>query len=358
MAMTIQKRKKTPGNKWKRIFTWIIVLVGLLALLKIYDIYRRYYASNVLLNKKETGHVYIPTGSTLDEVVTILEKDSIIKDINSFVWLARKKKYEKHIYPGHYLIQSGMSNERIVHILRTGLQTPVKVTFSNVRTKDQFAGLISGQIEASMQDILALLANEQFLSEYGFDTENVLTMFIPNTYEFYWNTSAEQFFIKLNKEYRKFWTEEKISLAGAAGLNPIETGILASIIDEETQKTDEEPAIAGVYINRLKKGMRLQADPTIKFAIGDFAITRVLKKQLEINSPYNTYLHAGLPPGPIKIPSVSAINAVLHYEKHSYLYMCARDDFSGYHHFSKTMEQHLQYAKQYQRALNKRRIMN
>jgi UPF0755 protein len=250
-----------------------------------------------------------------------------------------------------------MNNEDMLRMLIAGRQEPIKLTFNNIRTREQLAEKISSQIEASESDLRRILADEMFLSSLGYNKENVMSIFIPNTYEFYWNTSAEQFIQRMSREFTKFWSTEKKEKSAAIGLSPIEIIILASLVDEETDKADEEPRIAGVYINRLNKHILLQADPTVRYALGDFTISRILKKHLEIESPYNTYIHAGLPPGPISIPSIAAINAVLNYEKHSYLYFCASDDFSGYHHFSKTIEQHMQYARQYQNALNRHRIM-
>lgn len=241
-------------------------------------------------------------------------------------------------------------------MLRAGRQVPVKVQFHNIKTLEDFASAISTQIEPDSSSLINLINDDEYISEFGFNQQTIYSMFIPNTYEVYWNTKADDFIKRMYSEYNNFWNNKREAKLQDIGMTKIEVSTLASIVDEETYINDEKKTIAGVYINRLNKGIRLQADPTVKFAVGDRAIKRVLTKHLEINSPYNTYKHAGLPPGPINIPSISGIDAVLNYEKHSYYYFCARADFSGYHHFSKTLTQHLRYAREYQRLLNKNRV--
>ena len=237
------------------------------------------------------------------------------------------------------------------------MQIPVKVTFNHLRTKEQLAGKISTQIEADSIAIINQLSDTTFLIETGLNNDNVSCLFIPNTYEFYWNTSATEFLNKMQKEYDKFWNNERLKKAATIGLTKFEVSALASIVEMESYKKEERPIIARLYLNRLKKGMKLQSDPTIIFAVGDFTIRRVLTKDLKIDSPYNTYLHKGLPPGPICLPSINAIDAVLNASKNDYLFMCAREDFSGYHNFAKTSKEHSKNARKYRRALNKRKIM-
>lgn len=353
------RSKKTSGSYSPiRNFFWylggiLLVLVFILS----YDFYRKHFIANVNLPAHKAGHVYIPTGSTSEDILASLNKDHLIINFKTFEWLAAKKHLKEHVHPGHYIIRKGMSNEDLLRMLIAGRQEPIKVTFNNIRTSEQLAERISKQIEASEPDLKRIMNDEIFLASVGYNRDNIKVVFLPNTYEFYWNTSAEQFIQRMAKEFNKFWSKERKQRAAEIGLTPIEVIVLASIVDEETDKTDEEARIAGVYMNRLNKHMLLQADPTVRYALGDFTISRILKKHLEIESPYNTYIHTGLPPGPIAIPSISAINAVLNYEKNSYLYFCASEDFSGYHHFSKTIEQHMQYARQYQKALNNHRIM-
>ena len=230
------------------------------------------------------------------------------------------------------------------------------MVFNNIRTKEQFAGRISNQIETDSLSIINLLNNNSFLEKYELNSQNVMVMFIPNTYELYWNTSAEKLFERMNHEYKKFWNEERTDKAAAVGLTTVEISILASIVQSETNKKDEMARIAGTYINRLNKGMLLQADPTVVYALGDFTIKRLLSKHLEIDSPYNTYKYTGLPPGPITIPDATTIDKVLNYEKHDYLFFCAREDLSGYHAFAKTLAEHSANAKKYQKALDKMNI--
>jgi UPF0755 protein len=246
-----------------------------------------------------------------------------------------------------------MSNNKLVNMLRAGKQVPVKLVFNNIRLKEQFAGKIGKQIEADSIQLLSLLNDQQTAAKYNFTKENFLCMFIPNTYEMYWNTSPERFIEKMNRQYNEFWTNERKLVAEGIGLKPEEVIILAAIVEQETIKDDEKPTVAGVYINRLKKGMPLEADPTLKYALGDFSIQRILNKDKLVNSPYNTYLNTGLPPGPICMPSVSSINAVLNYQHHQYIFFCAKEDRSGYHNFARTLDQHMNNARAYQRALDK-----
>jgi UPF0755 protein len=241
-------------------------------------------------------------------------------------------------------------------MLASGTQEPVTLNFHNLRLKQEFAGFIAKKIEPDSTAIIRLLDSTSYVKQYGFTTDNVYTMFLPNSYQLYWNTTPEKFFKRMYANYEKFWTPERKQKAAAINLTPIEVSILASIVDAEALHDDEMPAIAGLYLNRLKKGMKLEADPTVIFAQNDFTIKRVLTRYLSINSPYNTYLHTGLPPGPIMMPSVNAVNAVLDYQKNDYIYMCAKADFSGYHAFATNVADHLVNARKFQQALNERNI--
>jgi UPF0755 protein len=265
--------------------------------------------------------------------------------------IARMKKFSK-VKPGRYRITDGMSNRELVNMLRAGNQVPIDFTFNNIRTKEQLAGRVGARLEADSVRFLFLLNDAGFLSKYGMSPETVMTLFIPNTYELYWNTSEEQFFDRMAQEYKKFWTDDRKSKAAALGMKQSEIVILASIVEaEQTRYTDERPSIAGLYLNRLKKGMPLQSDPTVIYALGDFSIQRVLNSDLDIDSPYNTYKHTGLPPGPIRIPEAASIDAVLNYKKCDYLYMCAEYG-TGHHKFTSDYDQHLKNARDYQKALN------
>jgi UPF0755 protein len=236
------------------------------------------------------------------------------------------------------------------------MQTPLNVTFNNVRTKEDLAGKVSKYLIADSLSILNLFYDENKIGKFGFNTETYRAMFIPNTYQFYWTTSAEQFADRMKTEFDKFWSDERRKKAENINLSPVEVTVLASIVQSETAKNEEMTRIAGLYINRLNRGQLLQADPTVKYAVGDFSLKRILNVHLEVDSPYNTYKYAGLPPGPINFPETSAIDAVLNYEKHNYIYMCAREDFSGYHNFAVTLTEHNRNAAKYRRELDKLKI--
>ncbi len=351
----VKKKKKETGIGMKIIFT-LLAFVALVIGIKGYDLYKEIKSPNVQLNDRDTGYIYIPTGSTYNDVVNILFQNKIIIDKASFEWVAEKKNYPKNVKPGKFRLKEGMSNEALVNMLRSGKQEPVKVVFNKVRTKEKFTEVIGNQIEATPNQLMTLLNSNIFLAKYGLNRETALCIFIPNTYEFYWNTSAEEFIERMYKEYKKFWNDDRKAKAKAIGKSQEEVIILASIVEEETNINEDKAKIARVYLNRMKKGMRLQACPTIKFAMGDFDLQRILIKHLEYDHPYNTYMHDGLPPGPICIPMVSSIDAVLKNDKNNYLYFCAKDDFSGHHAFASTLEQHNQNAEKYQKALNKNKI--
>lgn len=327
----------------------IIIIAGAFTANKAYTIL---YKPNVKLDGKESIFLYIKTGSVFEDVMGQLNEKKIISDSTSFQWLADYKDYKQHVKAGKYLIKDGMSNNELINMLKSGRQEHVSLVFNNIRTKYQLAGKIASQLEADSVSIVKVLSDTACLDSLGFTPDNAVSVFIPNTYEFYWNTSAKQLFERMKKEWEKFWTESRKSKATEAGLTPIEVEIIASIIQEETVQYDEMPTIAGVYINRIKKGMKLEADPTVKFAVGDFTIKRILKKHLQTNSPYNTYLYKGLPPGPICLPDSRIIDKVLNYEKHNYLYFCAKADNSGHHVFAKTGAEHVRNAALYHQYLN------
>lgn len=338
-----------------------IVLIGLLLCAYFgYDMYKRVYQPNVTLEHAQEDYFYIYSTYEFPDVVNDLYEKGYIINRESFEWVAEKKSnFKNNIKPGRYKLKDGMSNNELVDLLRSGEQEPVKVTFNNVRTKEQLAGKITKQLECDSLEVLDLLNDAQFAAKYGFNTTTILTLFLPNSYEFYWNTSAEQAIQRMADEYKKYWTEERKAKAKKLNLSQSEVAILASIVQaEQSVHGDERPKVAGLYINRLRKGMLLQSDPTIVYGLGDFTIRRVLNKHKEVNTPYNTYIHPGLPPGPINLPSIKSLDAVLNYEDHDYIYMCAKEDFSGYHNFAKTYDQHRVYARKYQNELNKRKIYN
>lgn len=328
---------------------------GAFALIVIFLIYRYLFGAGII-TAKNNQVICIPTGSSYEQVLDTLESNLNIKNLKVFGWIAKKKNYPSLIKPGRFVIGNNLSYNGLINLLRSGRQTPVKITFNNVRTLNQLAGKIGKQIEADSSEIISFLSDESNYSSDGFNKENIISLFIPNTYEIYWNTDALKLYTRMLKEYRLFWNELRIAKAKEKNLNPVEVAILASIIDDEVVKPTEKPIIAGVYINRLKRGIPLQACPTIKFALNDFTITRVLKKYLLVDSPYNTYRHNGFPPGPIGCPTIEGIDAVLNAEKHDYLYFAAKADFSGYHNFSRTLSEHNHYAALYQKELDKRKI--
>jgi UPF0755 protein len=338
-------------SKRKYLFTISLSILVIVFLL----IFRFLCASGVYF-KGEKSTLLIPTGATYNQVLDSIYSGITIKSRSIFEWISRKKNYPSLIKPGRYVINENMSYLRFVNILRSGRQTPVDLTFNNIKTIWQLAGKAGGQIEADSLHIASFLSDPGNFSKDGFIRENVISVFIPNTYEFYWNTTATSFYSRMLKEYNKFWTEERISRAISENLTRIDVSVLASIVDQETTNDDEKRRIAWVYLNRLKRGMPLQSDPTIKFALSDFTITRILYRQLQIDSPYNTYKHAGLPPGPIGCATVEGIDAVLNAEKNDYLFFVAKADFSGYHNFSRTLSEHNHYAAEYQKELDKRKI--
>lgn len=321
---------------------------------------------------KNRTEIFIPTGSTYKAVHDSLRHSGNIKMLN-FNILSQIKAYPELVKPGRYVLQRGMTARQVVGKLRLGHQDQVKVTFNKVRTLPQLAGVVSRQIEADSLSLLALFSDSSYLASFHyplvenpdaasdtptrpFDTCTVLAVFIPDTYYFYWNTDAEGFFRRMYGEQNKFWNDFRKGQANAIRLNRVQVSTLASIVEEETLKKDERPDIASVYLNRLRKGMLLQADPTVKYAVGDFALRRILKEHLQADSPYNTYRSKGLPPGPICTPSVSSLDAVLQNKPTNYLYFCARADFCGYHSFASTYSQHRANARAYQKALTERGI--
>jgi UPF0755 protein len=260
------------------------------------------------------------------------------------------------VHPGKYKISEGMSNNALVNELRSGNQEPVKITFNNIRKKEELAGKLSKMLEPDSAHLLEAFNDEDLETKYGFNRENILAMLVPNTYSMYWNTTAEDFIARMAKEYKSFWNDDRKEKAKALNMTQTQVMILASIVEKETPVEADKPIIAGVYINRLKKNIPLEADPTLIWAANDFTIKRVLNVHKQIESPYNTYKHKGLPPGPIDIPSVSSIDAVLNYTKHDYLYFCAKEDLSGYSSFAKTLDEHMKNARRYQNELNRRNI--
>lgn len=335
-----------------------IILALVIAVLVIgaffgYKFYNVYFAPNVTDSQK---YLYIKTGATLDDVFTEIKGKQIVKNEASFLEAAGKMDLADRVKPGRYTLQKGMTNRSLINMIKAGNQEPVKLKFQNIRRKEEFSGFLSDNLEPDSLAFISLLDSAAFVEKQGFTTDNIYSMFIPNTYEMYWNTSADDFFTKMKAEYDKFWTSARKAKADALNLTPVQVSILASVVDAEAIFDKEMPIIAGLYLNRLQKGILLQADPTVIFANGDFTVKRVTYDLLRKESKYNTYKYAGLPPGPIMMPSINAIDAVLNREKNDYIYMCAKEDFSGYHNFAVTKAEHERNAKKYRDALNKRQI--
>lgn len=346
-------------KKVKRIKQRVFLTLAILIVIAVFIFIRMYKAvlyPNVCLKNVDSYSLFIYSDDDFESIKEKIYSDSIIIQKKSFEWLAKQLDYPKYIKSGHYVITNGMNNNQLLNKLRSGNQEPVKFTFNNIRTIEQLSARIDEQLEIDSVSIFNAIINNNDLKEAGFDKEKLSALFIPNTYEFYWNINAEDFIKRMWNEYDNFWNESRLSKAEDIGLSPIEVSILASIVDKETTKTSEMPRIAGVYLNRLNKKWLLQADPTLIYALGDFSIKRVLDVHKEIDSPYNTYKFVGLPPGPICIPSIAAIDAVLNAEKHKYFYFCAKDDMSGYHVFAKNIREHNINAEKYRKTLNKNKI--
>ncbi len=338
----------------KKIGIFIAVL-ALIGIFYAYRIYSRIYSSNVA----ETTFVYIPTGANFQEFLPLIEP--YLKDLDGFVWVAEKKNYPNTIRAGKFKIDKGMSNEELVNHLRGGKQETVTLTYNNQDSFEKLAGRIAAQIEADSLSVLNALQEKEFQEENGFDISTALSMYIPNSYDFYWNTSADGFRDRMLNEYNRFWNEERLAKAEQLKLTPLQVSTLASIVQKETAVVSERKTVAGLYLNRLWDFWPLQADPTIIYALKqkygqDKEYKRVLNKDLTIDSPYNTYVNFGLPPGPIGMPDISSIDAVLNYEKHDYYYMCASVENIGQHEFAKTLAEHNANARAYQKWVSEQGI--
>lgn len=312
-----------------------------------YDLYTRIYGHNV----RETEFLYIPSGTDFEGLTSLIEP--YVKNVKSFVWVADKKNYTKKIRSGKFKILKGMNNDELINHLRGGKQETVTLTFNNQDSFEKLAGRIAAQIEADSTAVLTVMHDSSYMNSKGFDPKNTLSLYVPNSYDFYWNTSADKFRDRMFEEYGRFWNEERRKKAEALNLTPQQVSTLASIVQKETAVVSERKTVAGLYLNRLKDFWPLQADPTIIYALKekygqDKEYKRVLNKDLQIDSPYNTYTNFGLPPGPIGMPDISSIDAVLNYQKHDFYYMCASVENPGQHKFAKTLAQHNKNAREYQ----------
>ena len=337
----------------KKILIPLIIFSTILTTGSVYT-YQMLYSPNFLINA-EDKFIIIEENTDFNELIKKLEDDTLINDILSFSFLSKLMEYQENIKIGAYKVKMNMSNYEMITMLRSGNQTPIKLTFTYARKIEDLAEKITKKLKMSKDDLLNYL-NENINNYNGFKKTDIISIFLPDTYEVYWNISPEKLTNKMYSEYKKFWNEERLSKLEKINLNQKEAIVLASIVASESRMLDEADRIAGLYINRLNRNMRLQADPTLIFAANDFTIRRVLNKHKKIKSPYNTYIHRGLPPGPIRLVSKKYIDAVLNYEKHNYIYMCAKEDFSGYHAFATNLSDHNRNAKKFQIALNMRKI--
>lgn len=344
------------SDKKNKIFLVLIISFSVLAISMSFYFYQVFFSPNSLLETEQSYTLKIPSNATFKQVSNQLYEDRVVNDMVSFSFVSKVLGYQDAVKPGLYIISPKMTNTELVRHLRSGNQAPVRITFNNIRTKEDLAERITKNLEINEEQFLDLIQDSVFIRKFDFEEETIMSMFIPNTYEVWWNTSPEALFDRMYKEYQAFWTPERKEKAAALGMTPKEVSTLASIVQSESQKSDERPKIAGVYLNRINLGMPLQADPTLVFAVGDFSLKRVLNVHKEIESPYNTYKYAGLPPGPINLPDINSLDAVLNPEDHNYLYFCAKEDFSGYHSFASTLAQHNVNARRYQAALNAAKI--
>ena len=339
----------------KKLFLLIFSIIFIIGCVLAFNFYSKIYKPNTT----KEGFVYIPTNSNFEDVESLIRP--FLKRVKPFTWVANKKNYPNTIKPGKYHISKEMNNNELINLLRSGKQTTVKLSFNNQDTFEKLAGRIAVQIEADSISLLNALTDASFISEAGFNKKTAIGMYIPNTYEFYWNTSTKEFRNKMLKEYHKFWNTSRLEKAKKLNLSKNEVITLASIVQKETASASERPMVARLYLNRLKDKWPLQADPTIIFALkkklgNDTIIKRVLTKDLAIKSPYNTYINSGLPPGPIAMPDISSINSVLNPAIHEYYYMCASITTIGKHEFAKTLAQHNKNALKYQSWLSKQGV--
>lgn len=361
MAKKKSSKAKSPARSKKGMFKKVIIALVAVVLLSVVSafayFYQKVFKANVVTSNGGSDYVYIKSTDTFKDVVNQLSEREMLLNKSTFIWLSEWLKYDTEVKPGRYKVKQGMNNKDLVLLLKSGKQEPLRITINSFRTKELLAGKLGALLEADSSEIIDEISSDQFNSTYQLNADQAIAFFQPNTYELYWNTTASGLVKKLEKYHIEFWNDERLQKARQLRLSKGEVATLASIVQMETNKTDEMPRVAGVYLNRLRKGQKLQADPTVVFASQQFNLRRVKGKQLlDTDSPYNTYRFAGLPPGPIYLPKPAAIDAVLNAEQHNYFYFCARPDGSGYHVFAQSYEQHLQNARNYHRNLNKKGI--
>jgi UPF0755 protein len=328
----------------------VFLFLSILGISFTFYAYQITYTPNILVDKERRLFI-VKEGSTFKDVQRELHEGNFVQDLVSFSFVAKVTGYDEQIKPGRYVLEKNMTNLQALRLLRSGKQEPVRITFNNVRLISELADKITRNLNMTAKEFEVALINFAMSNTDGFNKDNIIAMFIPNTYEVYYNVSPDALVKRMHREYESFWTPERKEKAKKTGLTQIEVSILASIVQAETIREDEAPIIAGLYLNRLKNGIALQADPTLKFAVGDFSLKRILNVHKEIDSPYNTYLYPGLTPGPINMPELYSLEAVLNYTPSDYYYMCAKEDFSGNHNFTNSYSEHMRNAARYQNAL-------
>lgn len=346
MTQPTSTKKKRKPLRWLLLLALLAVAGGAYLYINLLKPYR--------IN--ESTYIYIDAEKDFEEVVSQLKEKDLLRSESLFRLLAKQLNYPASVKTGRYEVKDGMNSLDVLRKLRSGSQSPVDITFNNIRTKEDLAARLSQQLMMDSVSLLTALNDSATIQALGFNSYTIPAMFIPNTYEVYWDISIEKLLNRMKKEHDAFWTDARKQKADKLGLTPTEISTLASIVEEEATYADEYPIVAGLYLNRLKKGMKLEADPTVKFAVGDPTLRRILFKHLEVQSPYNTYQNTGLPPGPIRVPSIAGLEACLNPKEHNYLFMVAKEDFSGRHNFAATFGEHSRNAAAYQRELNNRKI--
>lgn len=343
---------KKPGRKAVIVAVVATLAVMATAAVAVFDYYRTFHRSNVVeVEGEQQPALKVYRSYNFEQLCDAVAQSGAVADMELFRRAAKHMKLGESITPGYYRLTPGMNNKAVVRMIANGWQEPVKVSFTGyIRSLERFSKILSDKFEADSASFAKVLLDTAVMTKYGFEKESFIGMFIPNTYEFYWTVTPEDFVERMNKEYDSFWNASRRNKAADMGLTRKEVSTLAAIVIEESKYEPEMPRIAGVYMNRLRKGIRLQADPTVKYALNMKGITRILNRHLKVDSPYNTYVYKGLPPGPITMPPVVALDAVLDYEHHNYIYFCARETFDGQHNFASTMLQHLENARRYHRA--------
>lgn len=344
------------NRKRKKILSFLIGIFLIIGATGVGMAY--YYFLYPQFHPQKTVYIYVDRDDTADSIYNKVKTIGRANNFTGFDLMARYRDYSKKLHTGRYAIQPGDNVYHVFSRLSRGYQAPINLTIGSVRTLDRLARSVGKQLMVDSTEIASQLFDSLYQQSLGYAPQTMACLFIPETYEVYWDMSVNDFFERMKKEHAKFWNEERLNKAKSIGMTPDEVCTLASIVEEETNNSEDKRMVAGLYINRLHAGMPLQADPTVKFALQDFGLRRISNEHLRIQSPYNTYVNTGLPPGPIRIPSTKGIDSVLNHARHNYIYMCAKEDFSGTHNFAANYTEHMANARKYWKALNERKIFN